>query len=110
MDGMQHLFPLMVMPAHVVAKAQAEAPVLLDLPDSEISALVRALTSPAVSFGMNRSAARIVEAIAAKEAAELSPAQRNAAIRIAYRYRRQLPRAVLVPVQKWDKATLQAWG
>ncbi len=66
---------------------------LLDLPDNEIARLRAGLNG--VCLGMNRSAARVIEAAGSGPTAQLSPKMRHALIRIAYRYRRQLPHSYL---------------
>jgi hypothetical protein len=65
-------------------------PRLLDRPDADLRALIDNLAGN-VSFGMNSQAKRIVaSAYMVVDPANLSPAQRNAIIRIGHRYRRQL--------------------
>jgi hypothetical protein len=82
--------PLMVMPAHVTPPAQE----VLDLPDADMLVVQRALGASGLCFGMNQSAARVADAVVKTELGQLSARQRNAAIRIAYRFRRQMPRNV----------------
>lgn len=81
---------LMVLPAHVTPPADE----VLDLPDADILAVQRALGAPSLSFGTSRSTARIADTISRTNVDQLSKLQRNAAIRIAYRFRRQMPRHV----------------
>ncbi len=72
--------PLMVLPPQPTG--------LLNLPDADLTTLIQRLQH--CSFGMNHAAKRIATQVAAVPVETLSPAQRNAVICIARRFRRQL--------------------
>ena len=78
-----------MLPAHVVARAVK--PTQYDISNADMLALCRALDPKRVSYGMNYSALRIASQICVAEPDKLSAKQRNAAIRIGLRFRRQLP-------------------
>ena len=74
---------LMILPANAAQRR------LLDRPDEEIKALVDNLVGN-VSFGMNANAKRIALSVNNLHPRNMSAKQRDAIIRIAYRFRRQL--------------------
>jgi len=75
--------PLMQLPPSALVRK------MLDLPDADIDALRQNLASN-VSFGMNPAGKRIALSCAGMPLDQLSAKQRDAVIRIALRYRRQL--------------------
>jgi hypothetical protein len=96
---------MMEMPALCEDDArEATAPVLLDLPDAEMGALIKMISPDRVSYGVAVPAKHIatnVQRFGAPGTKPLSPRERNAAIRIAYRYRRQMPTGVIALLSRW---------
>jgi hypothetical protein len=95
------------------SREAADAPlVLLDLPDAEMLTLIRALSPDRVTYGMMSAAKRIAGNIQRAVSDPptgfpLSERERNAAIRIAYRYRRQMPNSVIALLSRWPATILK---
>jgi len=83
---------------------------LLDLPNDEMTVLCKALSPATVSYAPGTAAKRIARGISGAEVSALSAKQRNAAIRIAYRYRRQMPNSVIAILSRWPESILKDAG
>jgi hypothetical protein len=81
--------------------------VLLDLPDADIAILVRALAPDRVSYPVYSAAKRIAANLNRTNGVPLSPRERNAAIRIASRFRRQMPNTVIAMLSRWPESVLK---
>lgn len=89
-------------------RTAAEAPlVLLDLPDKEMAIVVRAISPERVSYPISSAAKRIAANMQRIIGNPWTARERNAAIRIAYRFRKQMPNDVIAILSRWPKATLQ---
>ena len=82
-------------------------PELLDLPDAEMHALCLALSPDRVGYQSYSSAKRIAAIVSGADVGALSPKLRDAAIRIAYTYRRQMPTGVIALLSRWPAATFK---
>jgi hypothetical protein len=89
-------------------RTAADAPLVwLDLPDREMAVVVKALSPDRVSYPLGAAAKRIAANINRTTGAPLSPRERNAAIRMAYRFRRQMPNSVIAILSRWPEAVLK---